>query len=117
MSGRAQRFVDYVNKEFGGRRFELTDEVKKKFKARVLSGKYTPEILQQVIRNVKASSFHIKNNYRYATPAFFLREETIEKYKGEAIVTSVIYDNMEPEHIPLKLPQTETLRDIYYDTK
>lgn len=113
---RASKFVDYVNDFFGGRKFQLNKTVIQKFNARIVSGQYDTETLLRVVQNVKNSEYHKRTDYRYATPEFFLREETIEKYKHVTIERTLIDPDLDPEQIKFNIPQTEDIRDAYYGT-
>lgn len=82
-SGRARLYVDFVNLTFK-RKYHCTTKVIGNFTARIKD--YPPEVLKQVVDNVKASKFHQDSNFSYADPAFLLRTSTIEKYKHGPIV-------------------------------
>lgn len=82
MSGRAQRFVDFVNQKLG-RKYQLTPKVKSAFTQRIQ--KYEPPELVTVVNSVIGSTHHIETGFKYCTPEFLLREETIERYKNGAI--------------------------------
>lgn len=106
---RVENFVQFVNQTFG-RNYRVTDKVIGNFKARVITDKYESEVLKQVIRNLKQSTYHIDTNFSYCTPEFCLRTGTIEKYKSGAIQQKS--QNNDPQ--PKKADYSE--QNDYYET-
>lgn len=91
---RAQKFVDFVNQSFS-RKYRCTPKIKEKFNARMKD--YPPGVLADVVKNIKASTYHIDTEFKYATPEFLLREDKIEKYKSGPIKSKIISFNGQPE--------------------
>jgi len=84
---RAGKFVEFVNKKLE-RKYQLTDKVKAAFNQRIT--KYEPQELVTVVEAVISSTHHIESDFKYCTPEFLLRQETIERYKNGAIVKKEI---------------------------
>lgn len=75
--------LDIINKtqnRTGASKFRLINKsVKSKFNARIKEG-YTKENILLAIENVSKNDYHFKNKYQYATPEFFSRSTTLDKY-------------------------------------
>lgn len=64
------------------RNFKLINEAtKKKYRARIKDG-YTSKDIANAIENAVNSDYHKENNFRYLTPEFFSRAETLDKYSN-----------------------------------
>jgi len=70
--------LKFINKAFG-KKYKIINETNKK-KYKVLLKQYTWQDVANAIRGVKADKYHTETNYRYATPEFFSRPTTIDKY-------------------------------------
>lgn len=104
MSGRAQRFVDFVNEKLG-RKYQLTPKVKSAFSQRIQT--YQAPELVNVVNAVITSTHHIETGFKYCTPEFLLRQETIERYKNGPITKS----SQSPE--PPKKQDYSEMNDFY----
>jgi hypothetical protein len=73
-----KRCLDAINAAFGKNYRVINDNVKKKYKS--LVKQYEWRDVVNAIKGVKADSFHIEKKYKYATPEFFSRPTTVDKY-------------------------------------
>ena len=73
-----QRCLESINAAFGKKYRSINDANKKKYKA--LLKQYEWRDVVNAIKGVKSDKFHIDNSYKYATPEFFSRPTTIDKY-------------------------------------
>ena len=73
-----QRCLESINAAFGKKYRSINDANKKKYKA--LLKQYEWRDVVNAIKGVKYDKFHIDNSYKYATPEFFSRPTTIDKY-------------------------------------
>jgi hypothetical protein len=73
-----EKCLEAINKSFGKNYRSINDANKKKYKALLKQYKWIDVV--NAIKGVKADSFHIEKKYKYATPEFFSRPTTIDKY-------------------------------------
>lgn len=95
-SKRAQKFVDFVNEKLS-KKYRLIPKVEAAFRERIEIDKYTSTELVTVVESVIGSTFHIESGFKYCTPEFLLKQETIEKYKGGAVVKSASQSFIKPK--------------------
>jgi hypothetical protein len=73
-----KKLLHGINISFGKNYKVINEANKKKFKN--LLKQYEWLDVVNAIKGVQADKFHIENNYKYATPEFFSRPTTIDKY-------------------------------------
>ena len=74
--------LDFINKQTS-RKFKLINkEVRAKYKARLKDG-YKKDDIFTAIKNACNSDYHKDNNFKYLTPEFFSRANTLDKYVDE----------------------------------
>lgn len=72
-----------------GRSFtKINDKVKSSYNARLKEG-YTREQIGRAVINACKDSFHIENNYKYLTPAFFSRADKLDMWGTDTNVVKV----------------------------
>ena len=76
-----EKLKDFINQKTG-RGFKLVNkQVQGKYLARLKEGYSKQDILDAVSNAVK-SDYHKENNFKYLTPEFFSRSETLDKYSN-----------------------------------
>jgi uncharacterized phage protein (TIGR02220 family) len=88
----------FINKTFGRSFKGILEPVRKKYNARIKEGYKLDDIINAV-NNCHKDQFHREHNYKYCTPEFFSRSQTLDKYsettKQEKIVIAshpYVYD-------------------------
>lgn len=76
-SDRSKRFIDKFN-EMKGSKFQVTDKVKEKLKARLKN--YSSNQIIEAVSVALKDPMHIEQNLRYLTPDYILRSDIIERY-------------------------------------
>ena len=75
------KLLSFINSKTG-RNFKVINErTKKKYNARLKEGYTKQDILDAVSNSIK-SDFHKEKNFKYLTPEFFSRSETLDKYSN-----------------------------------
>lgn len=74
-----EKLLDYFNSLFQKNCRVIPDAVKRSFNARLKEGFVNSDI-QKAMINVKNDSFHIENNFKYATIEYFSRSKTLNQY-------------------------------------
>ena len=76
-----EKLIEFINKNTG-RNFKVINKtVKGKYLARLKDGYSKQDILDAVSNSIK-SDFHKEKNFKYLTPEFFSRSETLDKYSN-----------------------------------
>lgn len=76
-----EKLKDFINQKTG-RGFKLVNKkVQGKYLARLKEGYSKQDILDAVSNAVK-NDYHKENNFKYLTPEFFSRSETLDKYSN-----------------------------------
>ena len=76
-----EKLIEFINKNTG-RNFKVINKtVKGKYLARLKDGYSKQDILDAVSNSIK-SDFHKGKNFKYLTPEFFSRSETLDKYSN-----------------------------------
>ena len=76
-----EKLKDFINQKTG-RNFKLVNKkVQGKYLARLKEGYSKQDILDAVSNAVK-SDYHKGENFKYLTPEFFSRSETLDKYSN-----------------------------------
>ena len=76
-----EKLIEFINKNTG-RNFKVINKtVKGKYLARLKEGYTKQDILDAVSNSIK-SDFHKEKNFKYLTPEFFSRSETLDKYSN-----------------------------------
>jgi uncharacterized phage protein (TIGR02220 family) len=76
-----EKLIEFINKNTG-RNFKVINKtVKGKYLARLKEGYSKQDILDAVSNSIK-SDFHKGENFKYLTPEFFSRSETLDKYSN-----------------------------------
>ena len=76
-----EKLIEFINKNTG-RNFKVINKtVKGKYLARLKEGYSKKDILDAVSNSIK-SDFHKGKNFKYLTPEFFSRSETLDKYSN-----------------------------------
>ena len=76
-----EKLKDFINQKTG-RNFKVINKtVKGKYLARLKEGYTKDDILDAVSNSIK-SDFHKEKNFKYLTPEFFSRSETLDKYSN-----------------------------------
>ena len=76
-----EKLIEFINKNTG-RNFKVINKtVKGKYLARLKDGYSKQDILDAVSNSIK-SDFHKGENFKYLTPEFFSRSETLDKYSN-----------------------------------
>lgn len=76
-----EKLIEFINKNTG-RNFKVINKtVKGKYLARLKEGYSKQDILDAVSNSIK-SDFHKGKNFKYLTPEFFSRSETLDKYSN-----------------------------------
>ena len=76
-----EKLIEFINKNTG-RNFKVINKtVKGKYLARLKEGYSKQDILDAVSNAVK-SDYHKGENFKYLTPEFFSRSETLDKYSS-----------------------------------
>ena len=76
-----EKLKDLINQKTG-RSFRLVNkQVKGKYLARLKEG-YTKDDILNAIKNAIQSDYHKGENFKYLTPEFFSRSETLDKYSN-----------------------------------
>lgn len=73
-------FVQLVNGRLK-RKFQLTEEVAKKWAARLKEG-FTLDDVGKAVDNAMKDPFHIENGYKYLTAEFFSRSSKLDKFRN-----------------------------------
>ena len=73
----------------------ITDKVKRKYLSRLKEG-YTKKHISIAIKNAVKDEYHISKNYRYLTPEFFSRSETLDKYADVTEIKEPVKNNNVP---------------------
>ena len=75
------KLLSFLNSKTG-RNFKIINEAtKKKYNARLKEGYKKDDILNAIINAVN-SDYHKENGFKYLTPEFFSRSETLDKYSN-----------------------------------
>ena len=75
------KLLSFINSKTG-RNFKVINErTEKKYNARLKEGYTKQDILDAVSNSIK-SDFHKEKNFKYLTPEFFSRSETLDKYSN-----------------------------------
>ena len=76
-----EKLIEFINKNTG-RNFKVINKtVKGKYYARLKEGYTKQDILDAVSNSIK-SDYHKGENFKYLTPEFFSRSETLDKYSN-----------------------------------
>ena len=76
-----EKLIEFINKNTG-RNFKVINKtVKGKYLARLKDGYSKQDILDAISNSIK-SDFHKEKNFKYLTPEFFSRSETLDKYSN-----------------------------------
>ena len=76
-----EKLIEFINKNTG-RNFKVINKtVKGKYLARLKEGYSKQDILDAVSNSIK-SDYHKGENFKYLTPEFFSRSETLDKYSN-----------------------------------
>ena len=76
-----EKLIEFINKNTG-RNFKVINKtVKGKYLARLKDGYSKQDILDAISNSIK-SDYHKENNFKYLTPEFFSRSETLDKYSN-----------------------------------
>lgn len=76
-----EKLIEFINKNTG-RGFKVINKtVKSKYLARLKDGYSKQDILDAVSNAVK-NNYHKEENFKYLTPEFFSRSETLDKYSN-----------------------------------
>ena len=76
-----EKLKDFINQKTG-RNFKVINErTEKKYYARLKEGYTKQDILDAVSNSIK-SDYHKGENFKYLTPEFFSRSETLDKYSN-----------------------------------
>lgn len=76
-----EKLIEFINKNTG-RNFKVINKtVKGKYLARLKDGYSKQDILDAISNSIK-SDYHKGENFRYLTPEFFSRAETLDKYSN-----------------------------------
>ena len=94
--------LKFINKSFTRKFQKITQDVQKKYKARLKDG-YTSDHVRTAILNCKKQKFHQENNYQYCTPEYFSRSKTLETYSNTG--------NIETELTPIERTNQRTLEE------
>lgn len=84
--------LEYLNKTFDRKFKIISEDVKKKYQARLKDG-YTIDDIITAINNCKKNKFHIENNFQYCTPEFFSKSTTLEKYSDVTIQEKKVHSS------------------------
>jgi uncharacterized phage protein (TIGR02220 family) len=84
--------LEYMNNTFSRKFKMISDNVKKKYQARLKDG-YTLDDILTAINNCKKNKFHIENNFQYCTPEFFSKSTTLEKYSDVTIQEKKVHSS------------------------
>lgn len=71
--------LEYFNKVFDKKSVVIPESARRSFNARIKEG-YTKENIRVAIDNVKLDSFHIENDFKYATISYFSRSKTLDTF-------------------------------------
>ena len=84
-------------KEKTKRNFEvpINEKIQKKYLSRLKEG-YTKKHISIAIKNAVKDEYHISKNYRYLTPEFFSRSETLDKYADVTEIKEPVKNNNVP---------------------
>lgn len=72
--------LEYINSRYGRSFKVFNDSERSKLKARLKEG-YTMDDIFSAIDNAHSTDHHIESGYRYLTPEFFTRKQTLDRYK------------------------------------
>jgi len=86
--------LKFINKTFGKMHILINDSTKRKYLK--LLKKIPKENLNRAIMNCKNSDFHKKSKYRFCTPEYFSRFDTIEKWGTESVKQNSSTSNYNP---------------------
>ena len=76
-----EKLIEFINKNTG-RNFKVINKtVKGKYLARLKDGYSKQDILDAISNSIK-SDYHKGENFKYLTPEFFSRSETLDKYSN-----------------------------------
>lgn len=90
-------FINTTQKREGKDKFKVINKsVQGKYKARIKDG-YTSEQIANSIINSAEDNYHKETNYKYLTPEFFSRSQTIDKhgFKTKAQSSSISKDDFQ----------------------
>ena len=76
-----EKLKDFINQKTGRGFKVINKNVKGKYLARLKDGYSKQDILDAVSNSIK-SDFHKEKNFKYLTPEFFSRSETLDKYSN-----------------------------------
>ena len=71
--------LKFINSHTGRRFLIVSDSVKRKY-AKLLKQGYTKENLKTAVINAVSEPYHKENGFKYLTPEFFSRPNTIDRY-------------------------------------
>lgn len=74
-----KNLLKFINKKTGRQFRVISNAVKSSYKARLKDG-YTKEDITNAIKNAVLDEYHKDTNFKYLTPEFFSRSNTIDKH-------------------------------------
>lgn len=80
-----KKLLEFMNNKMGTKRTVFPDDAKRKILARLREG-YTKEHLMTAIINVANDDYHKETKFKYATPQYFGRANTLEMHGMESNV-------------------------------
>ena len=76
-----EKLKDFINQKTGRNFKVINKDVKGKYLARLKEG-YTKQDILDAVSNAVKSDYHKGENFKYLTPEFFSRSETLDKYSN-----------------------------------
>ena len=76
-----EKLKDFISQKTGRDFKVINEEIKNKYYARLKEGYTKDDILDAVSNSIK-SDYHKGENFKYLTPEFFSRSETLDKYSN-----------------------------------
>lgn len=76
-----EKLKDFISQKTGRNFPVIHKEVKEKYLARLKEG-YTKQDILDAVSNAVKSDFHKEENFKFLTPEFFSRSETLDKYSN-----------------------------------